>query len=165
MLSDPQKRAIYDQFGEDGLKAGTPPPSASTHGAGAHGFRFNPRSAEEIFSEIFGGAFPGAGPRTPGGGVPPGFPGFGGTAGPGEASSAGLQRKAPTIERQLACSLEKPGDDDAGEEPPPQIGRLRVRLRVCDAGAGDAGGERKEGSYFVLEVAAGVARGLPILRR
>jgi hypothetical protein len=38
-------------------------------------------------------------------------------------------------------------------------------MRVCDAGAGDASGERKEGSYFVLEVAAGVARGLPILRR
>jgi len=93
--------------------------------------------------------------------LPPWFPRFGGAAGLGEASSAGLQRKAPTIERQLACSLEKPGDDDTGEEPPPQI----VRLRVCDAGAGDASGERKEGSYFVLEVAAGVARGLPILRR
>ncbi|CAN6345141.1 unnamed protein product [Urochloa humidicola] len=103
VLSDPQKRAIYDQYGEDGLKAGAPPPSAGAHG---HGFRFNPRSAEEIFSEIFGGAFPGAGPRTPGGGIPHGFPGFGGAAGPGEASSGGLLRKAPPIERQLACSLE-----------------------------------------------------------
>ena len=96
--------------------------------------------------------------------LPPWFPRFGGAAGLGEASSAGLQRKAPTIERQLACSLEKPGDDDAGEEPPPQIGRLRV----CDAGAGDASGERKEGSCsglglrFGLEAAAGVARGLPM---
>ncbi|OEL38106.1 DnaJ-like protein subfamily B member 13 [Dichanthelium oligosanthes] len=106
VLSDPQKRAIYDQYGEDGLKAGVPPPSASTQAAGAHGFRFNPRSAEEIFSEIFGGGFHGAGPRTPGGGVPPGFPVFGGAAGPGEASSAASQRKAPPIERQLACSLE-----------------------------------------------------------
>ncbi|CAD6334777.1 unnamed protein product [Miscanthus lutarioriparius] len=112
VLSAPQKRAIYDQYGEEGLKAGAPPPSASTHGPGAgaglHGFRFNTRSAEEIFSEIFGGGFAGAAaPRTPGGGVPPGFPMFGGAAGPGEASSAPVQRKAPPIERPLACTLEE----------------------------------------------------------
>ncbi|KAG8084484.1 hypothetical protein GUJ93_ZPchr0010g9603 [Zizania palustris] len=102
VLSDSQKRAIYDQYGEDGLKASVPPPSASSHGgAGAHGFRFNPRTADEIFSEIFGGA----GPRTPGGGIPHGFPGFGGSPGTGEAS-APTARKAPAIERQLACSLE-----------------------------------------------------------
>jgi DnaJ homolog subfamily B member 4 len=104
VLSDPQKRAVYDQYGEDGLKAGAPPPSAPSHGAGAHGFRFSPRSAEEIFSEIFGGA----GPRAPvgGGGVPHGFPGFGSVAGAGEPSSWVAQRKAPPIERRLACSLE-----------------------------------------------------------
>ncbi|TVU18095.1 hypothetical protein EJB05_34165 [Eragrostis curvula] len=107
VLSDPQKRAIYDQYGEDGLKAGAPPPSASAHAAGhgTHGFRFNPRSAEEIFSEIFGGAFGGAVPRGPGGGVPHGFPGFGGVS-VGETSSGVAQRKAPPIERRLACSLE-----------------------------------------------------------
>jgi DnaJ homolog subfamily B member 4 len=66
VLSDPQKCAVNDQYGEDGLKAGTPPASTPSHGLGAHGFRFNPRSAEEIFSEIFGGA----GPRAPVGGVP-----------------------------------------------------------------------------------------------
>nr|CAB3463785.1 unnamed protein product [Digitaria exilis] len=104
VLSDPQKRAIYDQYGEDGLKAGVPPPTA--HGAGAGPFHFQTRSPEEIFSELFRGKFPGAGPRSPGGGVPHGFPRFGGAAGPGEASSAGLQRKAPPIERQLPCSLE-----------------------------------------------------------
>jgi DnaJ homolog subfamily B member 4 len=98
VLSDPQKRAVYDQYGEDGLKSGAPPPSAPPHG-----FRFHPRSAEEIFSEIFGGA----GPRAPaGGGVPHGFPGFGSVAGAGESSSGAAQRKAPPIERRLACSLE-----------------------------------------------------------
>ncbi|KAL5196920.1 hypothetical protein ABZP36_000432 [Zizania latifolia] len=58
VLSNSQKRAIYDQYGKEGLKAGVSPPSASSHdGAGAHGFCFNPRTAEEIFSEIFEGAF------------------------------------------------------------------------------------------------------------
>ncbi|GJM94469.1 hypothetical protein PR202_ga11114 [Eleusine coracana subsp. coracana] len=92
VLSDPQKRAVYDQYGEDALKAGAPPPPASTRGHGAQGFRFNQRSAEEIFSEIFGGAFGGAGPRAPGGGVPHGFPD---SAVPGMAVSqcrGGLQR-------------------------------------------------------------------------
>uniref|UniRef100_A0A0D9WCA7 J domain-containing protein n=1 Tax=Leersia perrieri TaxID=77586 RepID=A0A0D9WCA7_9ORYZ len=97
VLSDPQKRAIYDQYGEDGLKSGAPPPSSHA-GAGA-GFRFNPRSAEEIFSDIFGGV---AGPRTPGGG------GFHSPAAAAREASGRVARKtqAPAIERQLACSLE-----------------------------------------------------------
>ncbi|KAF0923071.1 hypothetical protein E2562_003301 [Oryza meyeriana var. granulata] len=88
VLSDPKKRAIYDQYGEGGLKGGVPPPSssASSHG----GLRFSPRSAEEIYSEIFGG--------TPCAGVPRVFPRFGGSPRAREAS--------PAIERQLACSLE-----------------------------------------------------------
>jgi DnaJ homolog subfamily B member 4 len=66
VLSDPQKCAVNDQYGEDSLKAGVPLPSTPSHGFGAHEFRFNPRSAEEIFSEIFGGA----GPCAPVDGVP-----------------------------------------------------------------------------------------------
>jgi DnaJ homolog subfamily B member 4 len=76
---DPQKYSVYDQYGEDGLKASAPPPSTPSHGPGAHRFRFNPRSAEEIFSEIFGGA----GPRAPVAGVPHGFPGFDSVTGAG----------------------------------------------------------------------------------
>jgi DnaJ homolog subfamily B member 4 len=102
VLSDPQKCAVNDQYGEDSLKADASPPSTPSHGLGAHGFRFNPRSAEEIFSEIFGGT----GPRAPVGGVPHGFPGFDSVTGAGEPSSGAAQRKVPPIERWLACSLE-----------------------------------------------------------
>jgi len=82
----------------------------------------------------------------------------------GEAEEPGEERKLMS-----RSAGEEPGDDNAGEDAPPRTGRVRVRVR--DAGAGDASGERKEGSCsglglrFGLEAAAGVARGLPILRR
>ncbi|KAG8045496.1 hypothetical protein GUJ93_ZPchr0008g12541 [Zizania palustris] len=61
VLSDPHKRTLYDQLGEEGLK-GQPPPGAGGPGAssfspgGGHStsFHFNPRSADDIFAEFFG---------------------------------------------------------------------------------------------------------------
>ncbi|GJN36186.1 hypothetical protein PR202_gb25026 [Eleusine coracana subsp. coracana] len=119
VLRDPQRRAVYDQYG---LKSGAPPPSASTHGPGARGFRFDPRNTEK---GDFGSAFGRSGPRAPGGGAPHGFPGFGGVphgfpgfggvphgfpgfggVSAGEAFSAPAQRKAPPMECRLPCSLE-----------------------------------------------------------
>ena len=44
MLSDPQKREIYDQYGEEGLNGGGPS-----------------MSAQDIFSQFFGGGFFGGG--------------------------------------------------------------------------------------------------------
>lgn len=78
VLSDAEKRKIYDQLGEEGLK-GQVPPEAAAHAAGGPGgaqyFRFNPRNAEDIFSEFFGGA-------SPFGGMGGGMGGMGGM-GPG----------------------------------------------------------------------------------
>lgn len=126
VLSDPQKRTVYDQFGEEGLKGGVPPPGAG--GAGGPGgatffstgdgpttFRFNPRSADDIFAEFFGGSSPFGGM---GGG--PGmrdsrfgslfgdniFSSFGGDGGGVPMHQSAAQRKAAPIEQTLPCSLE-----------------------------------------------------------
>lgn len=121
-MSDPQKRAVYDQYGEEGLKGGVPPPDSGFHPGGQDGgptmFRFNTRNPDDIFSEFFG--FSGFGQGMPDMGRAGGSRGAGGSAfqrsmfgddifaqfrGAGEPS-ANVPRKAPPIERTLPCTLE-----------------------------------------------------------
>ncbi|XP_048442291.1 dnaJ homolog subfamily B member 4-like isoform X4 [Pyrus x bretschneideri] len=65
VLSDPQKRQVYDQDGEEGLKDMPPPGSGGfSYGGGSNGF--NPRNAEDIFAEFFGSSPFGFGSSGPG---------------------------------------------------------------------------------------------------
>lgn len=116
-MSDPQKRAIYDQYGEEGLK--DMPPSGSggfSYGNGSSGSSkgFNPRNAEDIFAEFFGSSpfgFGSTGPgksmrfQSDGGGM---FGGFGSGENIFRTYSDGnVPRKPPPVESKLPCSLEE----------------------------------------------------------
>ncbi|GJN12372.1 hypothetical protein PR202_ga30644 [Eleusine coracana subsp. coracana] len=116
VLSDPQKRVIYDQYGEEGLKASADGGSSSMNGTANH--RFNPRNAEDVFAEFFGSSKPFEGMgraksmrfQTEGAGT---FGGFGGNESKyrSHTDSAGTSssqaRKPPPVETKLPCMLEE----------------------------------------------------------
>lgn len=125
VLSDPQKKVVYDQYGEEGLKGQVPPPDAGgpggatffSTGEGPTTFRFNPRNANDIFAEFFGYSSPmfggmggggGGGGRRGGSMFSSGMFGDDVFASFGEGGSVNQGiRKASPIETKLSCTLEE----------------------------------------------------------
>lgn len=111
VLSDAQKRQIYDLYGEEALKSGqfdpqSPPAAAAAAGGRPYSnsaFRFNQRDAEDIFTEFFGGSFDNIG----GGGGRSRV--FGENVPKNSQRSFRDQaiRKAAVVENKLSCSLEE----------------------------------------------------------
>ncbi|XP_027359661.1 dnaJ homolog subfamily B member 1 isoform X1 [Abrus precatorius] len=115
VLSDPQKRQIYDLYGEEALKSGQfPPPSQSSSSSSSSrafqnhhhrqnattSFRFNPRDADDIYAEFFG-----ADAADVGAGASSRRDGFFRTSNGAAFGATG--RKAAAVENALPCSLEE----------------------------------------------------------
>ncbi|XP_028412266.1 dnaJ homolog subfamily B member 13-like [Dendronephthya gigantea] len=93
ILSDPKKRAIYDQFGEEGLRNGVPD---SDTGGWTPGYTFHGDSLR-VFREFFGGDNP----------FSELFDSYDPEIGFGGAHGRGRRKQDPPIERELYLTLEE----------------------------------------------------------
>mmetsp|Transcript_32739 Transcript_32739/g.58646 ORF Transcript_32739/g.58646 Transcript_32739/m.58646 type:complete len:347 (-) Transcript_32739:688-1728(-) len=130
VLSDPEKRKVFDMYGEEGIKGGGVPngggPSTSAPFGGdfpptSGGTRFHMRNPEDIFKEFFAGSGFGGGmggfPMNDfmfhsggGGGMGGmgGMPSMFGSRGNGMSSfGQPASAKPPPIEKELPCTLEE----------------------------------------------------------
>lgn len=95
VLSDPKKRAAYDQYGH----AAFDPNSAAGQASGFGGFDFGGMDFTDIFSDLFGGAFGGGGGRT--------YYSSGGFGGFGGSSYANAPQKGQSIRASLRITFEE----------------------------------------------------------
>uniref|UniRef100_A0A1J3K371 DnaJ-like protein subfamily B member 1 n=2 Tax=Noccaea caerulescens TaxID=107243 RepID=A0A1J3K371_NOCCA len=117
VLSDPQRRQIYDQYGEEGLKSDDLPTAAETvaqqrsYSSRNSEFRYYPRDAEDIFAEFFGASGDslggGSSGRTPGDAGGRRFKSAEAGSQTNKKTPPPASRKAPAIESKLACTLEE----------------------------------------------------------
>ncbi|XP_004291417.1 PREDICTED: dnaJ homolog subfamily B member 4 [Fragaria vesca subsp. vesca] len=161
VLSDPQKRQIYDQHGEEGLKDMPPPGSGGFPfggGSGGSSKGFNPRNAEDIFAEFFGSSpfgFGSSGPgrssrfSSDGGGT---FGGFGGSNENGFRSYSEnvTPKKPPAVESKLPCSLEELYTGSTR--------KMKISRTVVDAN----GRQAPETEILTIEVKPGWKKGTKI---
>ncbi|XXG56060.1 hypothetical protein AAC387_Pa03g3574 [Persea americana] len=161
VLSDQQKRAVYDQYGEEGLKGGPPQGSTSGFKSSDDDFQFNPRNAEDIFAEFFGSSpfeFSSMG-RAKSVRHQPDSGFFGGFGGPenvfrsyseGAGPSRGVPRKPPPVESKLPCSLEELYSGSTR--------KMKISRNVIDANGQSA----PETEILTIEVKPGWKKGTKI---
>ncbi|KAF0978498.1 hypothetical protein FDP41_002318 [Naegleria fowleri] len=109
VLSDSNKRAIYDQYGEEGLKGGIPSSGASG-GFTTGGASFHFSNPEDIFRQFFGARSPFDSMFNMGGFEDGDDFGTSFSFGPRSSFFQSTQqrgpRKAPDVVQKVACSLE-----------------------------------------------------------
>ncbi|MFA6044615.1 MAG: DnaJ C-terminal domain-containing protein [Phycisphaerales bacterium] len=99
VLSDEQKRKLYDQFGQAGVRGGPPPSGGGARSGGrpqvdVNGLNIDDEELKEVFESIFGGGGMGGG-------------GFGGRSPRGgRAGRAAQQTPEETVRHELLISFE-----------------------------------------------------------
>lgn len=177
VLSDPEKKKLYDEWGEDGLKygpGGPPPPQASASGGGAGfgggagggfsgfggaggpgGANFSQEDAARIFEELFGGRGGGFASRG-GAGGPGGFSfGGGGAGGPrrGGFSFYGDDEDGYYAPPRPPATLEVPLECSLLELATGCVKKRKITRRVADASS--PGGTRTESEVLEVNVQPG----------
>ncbi|CAJ1956630.1 unnamed protein product [Sphenostylis stenocarpa] len=144
VLSDPNKRAIFDRYGENGVKGKLPTDDAGASGSG--GCRggaggATPQSAGNGFGESFGSPGSGGGTRSKSSSRGRGVD---------THASYGVPRKGKPIHRNLACTLEELYKGTTK--------RLRISRDVVDL----AGNCRQVQEIVSIDVQAGWKKGTKI---